>query len=137
MSRVDEDLISNRLRRAQETLEDAALLLQNRRQHSAVNRLYYALFYGVLALLQTKGLSSSKHQGVRALLNREFVKTGLLSREFGQFYRELFEDWQEGDYVDYVEFTEEETRERLKRCTTHLEELKALVIKLASPHGKV
>ena len=42
----------------------------------AVSRAYYAMFYGVLALLATKGLGSSKHSGTISLFDREFVKPG-------------------------------------------------------------
>ncbi|WP_176237898.1 HEPN domain-containing protein [Candidatus Hakubella thermalkaliphila] len=78
---VNRDLIRYRLEKARETLEDAELLLSQNRLSSAVNRLYYSLFYGVLALLETKGLASSKHAGVRALFNQHFVKDNIVSKE--------------------------------------------------------
>jgi len=59
------DLVHYRLGRAQETLEDARILARAGRWNARVNRLYYACFYGVSALLVCDGLSSSKHVGVR------------------------------------------------------------------------
>jgi uncharacterized protein (UPF0332 family) len=38
-----------------------------------MNRLYYAMFYAVLALLQEKEMGTSKHSGAIALFDREFV----------------------------------------------------------------
>jgi uncharacterized protein (UPF0332 family) len=64
------DLVRHRVTRAEETLEDARLVLEQGHLHSAVNRLYYACFYIVSALLFTEGLSSSKHSGVRSLFDR-------------------------------------------------------------------
>jgi hypothetical protein len=105
MNETDE-LVIYRLERANSTLDDARLLLDKGKLNSAINRLYYACFYAVLALLQTKNLSSSKHMGVLSLFSKEFVKTGIIPKEQGRFYRKLFEYRQEGDYVDFTEFTQ-------------------------------
>ena len=40
----------------------------------AMNRLYYAAFYGVSALLMEHDLSSKKHSGVRAAFHQQFIK---------------------------------------------------------------
>ena len=105
---MDEQLIRYRLERSKETLKDAETLLSTGSLISAVNRMYYSMFYAVVALLKTKELASSKHSGVRALFNQHFVKTGSVPKEMGQFYGELFERRSKGDYVDYAEFTREQ-----------------------------
>jgi len=70
------DLIRYKLSRAQETLQEATVMLQTNHPYGAANRIYYACFYAVTALLLTRNLSSSKHSGVLALFNRHFVKPG-------------------------------------------------------------
>lgn len=50
-------------------------------RRSVMNRLYYAMFYAVLALLQEKEMGTSKHSGAIALFDREFVKTGTFPKE--------------------------------------------------------
>jgi uncharacterized protein (UPF0332 family) len=62
------------------------------------------MFYAVNGLLLTKNFSSSKHSGVRALLNKEFVNKGLVDKESGKFYSKIFEERQEGDYKDFAKF---------------------------------
>ncbi len=57
----EKDLITYRREKASETLEVAKILLNGKHLFSAVNRIYYALFYEVSALLMTKNLFSSKH----------------------------------------------------------------------------
>ena len=52
------DLVLYRMARAQETLEDARILANAGRWNVCVNRLYYACFYAVSALLAGDGLSS-------------------------------------------------------------------------------
>jgi uncharacterized protein (UPF0332 family) len=70
----------------------------------ATNRLYYAAFYAVSALLMAHELSFKKHSGVRAAFHQQFIKTGFLERKWGRLYDQLFEDRQEGDYVVFISF---------------------------------
>jgi uncharacterized protein (UPF0332 family) len=70
------DLTQYRIDRALETLEDARILQKSKRWNACVNRLYYACYYAVSALLLQKGLFSSKHTGIRSMFNLHFVKTG-------------------------------------------------------------
>ncbi len=56
-------LIRYRMERAGETLEEAAVMLEKGHVNTAVNRLYYACFYAVSALLLTRELASAKHSG--------------------------------------------------------------------------
>lgn len=74
-------------------------MLQNKHFHGAANRLYYACFYVVTALLITKGLFSSKHGGVVALFNRHFIKPGVFPVEMGKFYSRIFDERLECDYA--------------------------------------
>ena len=99
-----EELIRYRPSRAEETLVEARLLAENKHGNAAVNRLYYACFYAVLALLILDGRHSSKHSGVRGLFNIHFVKTGEVPKEMARIYNDLFERRQEGDYDDFIVF---------------------------------
>jgi len=114
-------------RRARECLDDAKLLLENKRLHSAVNRIYYALFYQVSALLLTRGLSFSRHSGVLAAFNKEFVKTGEIDKELGKFYNRMFEHRRAGDYGELVEFEEEDVRKWLKTAEEFLNAIEKLM----------
>lgn len=73
-----------------------------------MNRLYYACFYAVTALILTKDLSSAKHSGVRMLFHQNFVKPGIIKIELGQFYDKLFRNRLKGDYTDYLRFSKDE-----------------------------
>ena len=125
---MNRDLVAYRLERASETLSDAEALASQERNRSAVNRMYYALFCAASALVETQGHATSKHSGVRSLLNREFVKAGKVSSEAGAFYGEIFGHRQRGDYVDYVEFTKDETQALLAQTRTCLDELRAVAV---------
>jgi uncharacterized protein (UPF0332 family) len=96
-----DELVEYRLERAQEALEEARLMADWGHPNTAVNRLYYACFYAVSALLLAKGLSAVKHSGIRSLFGQHYVKTGLISKELAAFYNDLFESRQESDYEDF------------------------------------
>ena len=86
-----QDLIRYRLARARETFEEALLMQREEHWNTCANRLYYACFYAVTALLVKNGHSSGKHSGVKALINKHFVKTRLISRANGRLYNQLIE----------------------------------------------
>lgn len=95
-------LIAYRLQRAREALDEADLLLDRNHINTFVNRVYYACFYSVTALLLTRDLSSAKHSGVRSMFHQHFVKTGLVNMELGQNFDKFFDNRQKGDYADMV-----------------------------------
>jgi len=66
-------LITYRLDRSKESLNAAQLLLENNMLTSAMNRLYYSMFYSVQALLILHETSFSKHSQVKGYFNREFI----------------------------------------------------------------
>ena len=90
----------------------------------AINRIYYAMFYAINALLILEGYSSSKHSGVMSLFNKHFVRTGKVSKESGRFFHEMFVSRSKGDYEDFKIFTKEETKNALDKCAKYLKELK-------------
>ena len=94
-----QQLVQARIGQAVERPADAQTLLQaGRSGRSIVNRSYYSMFYGVLALLQTINRIPRKHQGAISLFDREFVHKGLLSRELSADLHRVFEARQQDDY---------------------------------------
>ena len=122
-----DELINYRRNRAKETLNDAEQLFNSGSLFSAVNRIYYAMFYEVIALLLTKDLSSPKHSGVKSYFNREFVKTGKVSIESGRLFARIFEFRQKGDYEDFVTFEKEKVKEWLSGARHFINELEELI----------
>lgn len=113
MTDAHRDIARWRMEKAREALEAATMLKDAGSYRGALNRAYYAAFYSARALLATRELDSSKHSGVIALFNREFVKTGLVDKESARLLQRLFRARQEGDYADLVEVTEEQAQQAL------------------------
>lgn len=124
---MKENVIKYRRERASETLIEAEIMLDNNKLFAAVNRIYYAIFYEVLALLLTKGLSSSKHSGIRSMFNKEFVKSGIISEENGDFYNKIFEFRQRGDYEEFVEFDKEEVKRWLNNAKDFINSVEQVI----------
>ncbi len=99
-------LAQYRLQQAQESLEEARYLFNGDKSlRSVANRLYYAMFYAVLALLIYEPYTSSKHTGVLAYFNKRFVKGEIFPESMGRSLNKAFELRQRGDYREYFELT--------------------------------
>lgn len=130
---MNEELIRYRREKSRETLEDAHILFRAGRLFSALNRIYSALFYEVMALLLTKDLSSARHTGIRALFNEHFVKTGKVSVEAGRFFSRMYDFRQKGDYADFVQFEEAKIKEWLVLAERFIDELDQVIEKELNP----
>lgn len=99
-------LVEYRLTQALDSIKEADVLNQSgMSRRSVMNRLYYAMFYAVLALLQEKEMGTSKHSGAIALFDREYVKTGAFPKEMSKSLHRAFELRQKGDYMEETEVT--------------------------------
>ena len=126
------ELIVFRRDRSLATIEDALILAESGRWNACVNRLYYACFYAISALLLLGGHSSTRHTGVRSLFNLHFVRTGIVSKDLARVYNDLFERRQEGDYVDFVLFREEQVQPWLSQGQRFVQEINTLIEKTLS-----
>ena len=126
---MNEELIRYRREKSKETLEDAHILFRAGRLFSALNRIYYSLFYEVMALLLTKDLSSARHTGIRALFNEHFVRTGKVNVELGRFFSRIYDFRQKGDYADFVQFEEAKIKEWLVLAEGFINELDQVIEK--------
>ena len=113
---------------ADEFLEDAKLSLKHHRLRSAVNNAYYAMFHASQAILAAKGLSPPKtHKGLRELLGREFIKTGLLEKNSEKDFSKAFEMRQASTYDVFATYSEEEVKIIVERAEQFISRIKKLL----------
>jgi len=103
-----QELVEYRITKARETYNEVDLHVENELWNTAVNRLYYACYYAVIALLIDKDIHAQTHSGVRQMFGLHFVKSGLIDKESGNFYSDIFDMRQTGDYDDYIDFKKED-----------------------------
>ena len=107
------ELVSYRLNKANQTLKEIDILLKNELWNTAVNRMYYACYYAVSALLINSAIQAQTHAGVRQMFGMHFIKPGKIEKDLGKFYSDIFDKRQTGDYEDFVEFEKEDVIELL------------------------
>jgi len=61
------DYVNYRIEKSIETFEVAELLYANSKWNSTINRLYYACFYAITALLVKNEIETKSHSGVSKL----------------------------------------------------------------------
>ncbi len=91
----------------------------------AVNRAYYAFFYGATALLLTLDIARSKHSAVLAAFRQHFVKRGIFSIEDSRAYGEAFELRNVTDYEMLGQADESQAHVVLERARDFVERCKA------------
>ncbi|OIP36388.1 hypothetical protein AUJ95_09440 [Candidatus Desantisbacteria bacterium CG2_30_40_21] len=119
-----------RLQEAYESLEEADILLKEKKTRGAMNRVYYSMFYAALALLATKQLEASKHSGVISLFHKEFVKHQIFPKDIAKFLDVAFDLRNKCDYKDFVIIKEEHVEELLNEAKCFVERSGQLLDKL-------
>jgi len=99
--------VSYRMESAFNTFNAAKVLAKNGFWNSCVNRLYYAVFYAVNALLVSKGIQSKSHTSTKSQFSLHFVKTGKFAKKYGQLLSQLYDWRQKGDYDNIFDYNRE------------------------------
>lgn len=118
-----EQLIMIRCQQARESLEEAAILCRAELLRGTINRAYYAMFYSVLALTVLRQETTTKHSGVIAFFDREFVKPGIFPRVLSKSLHLAFQRRQENDYGNLFSVNEEEAHQALLEAQTFVDSM--------------
>jgi len=92
------EYVKYRIESAYKTFDAARILAENGFWNSAVNRLYYSLFYAVNALLILNEIKTKSHSATKSQFSQLFIKTGKFDKKYGRLLSELFDWRQKGDY---------------------------------------
>ena len=120
-------LVALELKKASETYGDIGVLIDANRLNGAANRMYYAVFHAVCALLIHDGHQVNTHKGSHALFSQHYIKTGILPREYGQLYNQLQTMREESDYNCAYDVEMDELQQRLEPAKRLLDDIKRIV----------
>lgn len=120
-------VIKYRVERAEETLEEVTHLIDQGYYNTAINRLYYACYYTVSALLLKNKIDAYTHAGVKQMFGLHFISTGKISSMYGRFYSDMFKDRQSSDYEDFILFDEDTSRNHHAKAQTFIAIVKELI----------
>jgi len=122
------NLIQFRIQEAEETIKDVKLLIENNRLRSAVNRIYYGMFYSLLALGLSNRFETSKHAQLIGWFNKNFIHGELIEPKYGKIINKAFNRRTRGDYDIFVDFEKdiviemfEEMQDFISRIKQYLE----------------
>ena len=105
---VRQNIVMYRMGKARQLLHDVDVLIENELWNSTINRMYYACFHAVSALLIKNGIEVKSHMGIRQAFGLHFVKAGKVSLEYGRIFSMIYDKRQSSDYDDFIDFTKEE-----------------------------
>ncbi|MBS3771889.1 MAG: HEPN domain-containing protein [Bacteroidales bacterium] len=100
------EYVKYRIEKAYQTYEAAKVLSDNGFWNSAVNRLYYSLFFAANALLVLKGIEAKRHATLKSQFSQHFVKTGKFEKKYGRLLSELYDWRQKADYEVVFDYDE-------------------------------
>jgi uncharacterized protein (UPF0332 family) len=129
MTEGTNDLIKYRISRSLETFAEAETMIKNKFWNASVNRIYYSCYYAVSALLLKKSIETNSHKGIRQMFGLHFVQPGLVQKEDGRFFSDLYDRRQTGDYEDFILYEEETVMKLFDQAKDFIERMVDLLNK--------
>jgi len=110
------DLSRYRLDRAKDDLQSARILIENNKIPQSINRSYYAIFHATRALCALDKFDSKKHSGIISHFNKNYIKTGIIDKEYSKILMAAQDYRNDSDYDDYFTVTEKEALEQIENA---------------------
>lgn len=105
-----------RFERAKEMLDAARQNLHINQYRTSLNRSYYAVFHAMRAVNILNGYDSSKHSGVIAYFNKNFLKENKLDRNLYKIIKDSSYLREKSDYDDFFVIGRQETERQLENA---------------------
>ena len=123
------ELILYRLQTAKQRLHSSQLLLREKSYKDSINRSYYAMFTSVRALLAMDGQDFSKHAGVIAYFQKEYIKTGKFDKKYSKYISQAFQIRNNVDYADFFLVSEQDALLQYERAAEFLDAIEVYLKK--------
>ena len=121
------ELIRYRIEEAKESIEDVRLLIDNNRLRAAVNRIYYGMFYTLLALGIEYEFETSKHNQLIGWFNKTFIHEGIIDSKFGKIINNALIRRTKGDYESFTKFEKDAIIEMFDEMKEFILEIEGLL----------
>ena len=124
-----DNLVNYRLDNAKEKLESAKLLLDGGKYRDSIGRSYYAIFTAVRAVLANDKVDFSKHSGVIAYFQKEYIKTGKFDVKYSRYLQTAFQIRNSCDYDYFFITSKQDAEEQYSRAMEFYEEIHKYLVK--------
>lgn len=122
-----DDLVQYRLSSAKERLESARLLLDAGQYKDSIGRSYYAIFTAVRAVLARDQVDFSKHAGVIAYFQREYIKSAIFDIKYSKILQRAFQIRNNCDYDDFFIVSKEDATEQYKNAVDMVQAIETYI----------
>lgn len=130
MSLTGEDrniLVGLQIEKAQAMLLQMQVGIEHRMWDMVANRVYYAVFHAVSALLINSEIEVGSHKGAAIRFQKHFVKTGIFSPQEAHMYSRLQQLREEGDYNCYIQTSEEEIMAYIEPAREFIAKIESMI----------
>ncbi len=110
------DLSNYRFETAMDELDAAKVLLETGKFKASVNRSYYAIFHALRAVTALDGFDSSKHSGIIAFFNKNYVKEQVFDKEISKLIDTAYRLREKADYQDFFLVSKEQAAEQYEKA---------------------
>ena len=101
-------VVTYRIEKAVRTIDQAKSNIPMKYWELVANRMYYAAYYAVSALLIADQHTAKTHEGIIRIFGLEYVKKERVPVEMGKLYNKLFTLRLTGDYNDHYGLDEQD-----------------------------
>ena len=108
-------------------LISSKMLYEGGQYRDSVTMSYYAMYSSALALLLKKSISPKTHEGTLRQLAKEYVKTGLLSKETYGYLYDARETRNDSSYGYSKNFTEEDAETLILHAEKFINEVETIL----------
>ena len=124
------ELAGYRMDRAKEMLVAARENLEIGQYKTSLNRSYYAIFHAMRAMNILKGFDSSKHSGVIAFFNKEYLKENILDRNLSIVIKNSAFLREKSDYDDFYIASKQEAEKQWEEAERFLDAVEIAMNKM-------
>ncbi|OGU12223.1 MAG: hypothetical protein A2X61_10710 [Ignavibacteria bacterium GWB2_35_12] len=119
-------LINYKREKAKQILDEVSSHIKNNYLATAMNRIYYAGFNMVTALMLIDGFSSSKHSQLIGKFNKDYINSGIIDKDIADILNLAYRKRTAVDYHDFTIVVEEEVQlyyEKMKKFIKLIDEI--------------
>ena len=120
-------IVSRELEKVQRTFDDALFCADEGKWETAANRLYYALFHAMSALLISDGYHVKSHRGILAMFGEHFIRTEIFAKEDGSLLSDLVIMRDNADYNCFFEADEEKLSPYIEPTRLLIQKIKQFI----------
>lgn len=121
------ELANYRMERSEEMLLAADENLRLGQLRTSLNRSYYAIFHAMRAANILEGFDSSKHSGVIAYFNKNYLKDNKLEKGLARIIKDSSYLREKSDYDDFYIASKEDAENQLENAKIFVAEVKEFI----------